>query len=135
VIIGERLRHLRELKKQSQGDAEEKTGLLRCYISRVENGHTVPALETLEKFAHAYQVPIYQMFYDGIDVLRPRNGIDSEDKGWAGSRASVSYLHKLRNYLGKINAQDRLALLHLARATARRNEKADKRAGSGSRRC
>jgi len=65
MIIGERLRALREEKKFSQGDIEKRTGLLRCYISRVENGHTVPAVETLEKFARALEVPMYQLFYDG----------------------------------------------------------------------
>jgi transcriptional regulator with XRE-family HTH domain len=54
VVIGDRLRALREEKKFSQGEVEKRTGLLRCYISRVENGHTVPAVETLEKFARAY---------------------------------------------------------------------------------
>jgi transcriptional regulator with XRE-family HTH domain len=34
MIIGE-LRTLRERKNFSQGDVERKTGLLRCYISRV----------------------------------------------------------------------------------------------------
>jgi predicted transcriptional regulator len=57
VIIGDRLRALREEKKLSQGDIEERTGLLRCYISRVENGHTVPAVETLEKFARLSDHP------------------------------------------------------------------------------
>jgi transcriptional regulator with XRE-family HTH domain len=42
MIIGVRLRELREQKQFSQGDIEKRTGLLRCYISRVENGHTVP---------------------------------------------------------------------------------------------
>jgi transcriptional regulator with XRE-family HTH domain len=65
MIIGERLRVVREEKKFSQGDVERRTGLLRCYISRVENGHTVPAVETLEKFARALEVPMYQLFYDG----------------------------------------------------------------------
>ena len=46
MIIGDRLREMREEKKLSQGDIEKRTGLLRCYISRVENGHTVPAIET-----------------------------------------------------------------------------------------
>ena len=67
MIIGDRLRVLREEKKLSQGDIEKKTGLLRCYISRVENGHTVPAVETLEKFARALEVPMYQLFYEGED--------------------------------------------------------------------
>jgi transcriptional regulator with XRE-family HTH domain len=65
VIIGDRLRALREEKKLSQGDIEKKTGLLRCYISRVENGHTVPAIETLEKMARALEIPMYKLFYDG----------------------------------------------------------------------
>jgi len=56
LIIGVRLRALREEKKFSQGEIENRTGLLRCYISRVENGHTVPAVETLEKFARALEV-------------------------------------------------------------------------------
>ena len=64
MIIGDRLRELREEKKFSQGEIEKRTGLLRCYISRVENGHTVPAVETLEKFARALEVPMYQLFYD-----------------------------------------------------------------------
>jgi len=57
MIIGARFRELREKKKLSQGDIEKRTGLLRCYISRVENGHTVPAIETLEKMARAFEVP------------------------------------------------------------------------------
>src|ERR1700719_654868 len=65
VIIGERLRALREQKNFSQGEIEKRTGLLRCYISRVECGHTVPAVETLEKFARALEVPMYQLFYEG----------------------------------------------------------------------
>ena len=56
MIIGERLRALREEKKFSQGEVEKRTGLLRCYISRVENGHTVPAVETLEEFARPLEV-------------------------------------------------------------------------------
>jgi transcriptional regulator with XRE-family HTH domain len=65
MIIGDRLRELRETKKLSQGDIEKRTGLLRCHISRVENGHTVPAIETLEKLARALEIPLYQLFYEG----------------------------------------------------------------------
>lgn len=65
MIIGDRLRTLREEKNLSQGEIEKRSGLLRCYISRVENGHTVPAFETIEKFARALEVPLYQLFYDG----------------------------------------------------------------------
>lgn len=68
MVIADRLRALRALraeKQLSQGDVEKRTGLLRCHFSRVENGHTVPTVETLEKLARALEVPIYQLFYDG----------------------------------------------------------------------
>ena len=70
--IGDRLRALREQKKFSQGDIEKRTGLLRCYISRVENGHAVPAIETLEKFARALEVPVYHLVYDVSYLVRQR---------------------------------------------------------------
>jgi transcriptional regulator with XRE-family HTH domain len=65
MLIGQRLRDLRESKKLSQGDIEKRTGLLRCYTSRVENGHTVPSVETLEKYARALGIPLYRLFYEG----------------------------------------------------------------------
>ncbi len=65
MIVGERLRVLRKEKKLSQIVVEERTGLIQCYISRVERGHTIPTVETLEKFARALEVPMYQLFYDG----------------------------------------------------------------------
>lgn len=64
MIVGERLRAIRESKDMSQGDIEKKTGLLRCYLSRVENGHTVPAIETLEKIARAMDIDLYQLFFE-----------------------------------------------------------------------
>jgi transcriptional regulator with XRE-family HTH domain len=86
MVIAERLRALREAKNLSQGDIEKRTGLLRCYISRVENGHTVPSIETLEKLARAMEVPMYQLFYDGeqppkfAHIPKRKTG---EDVAWA----------------------------------------------------
>jgi transcriptional regulator with XRE-family HTH domain len=71
MIIGEKLKSLRAQKKMSQGDMEKRTGLLRCYISRVENGHTVPSVETLEKLAQALEVPMYRLFTDDARVEKP----------------------------------------------------------------
>ena len=65
MLLAGRLRALREAKKLSQGDIEKRTGLLRPYISRIENGHTVPSVETLEKLARALEVRLYQLFYEG----------------------------------------------------------------------
>ena len=64
MFIGERIRAIREAKNLSQGDIETRTSLIRCYVSRVENGHTVPSLETIEKFARAFEIPLYQFFYE-----------------------------------------------------------------------
>ena len=75
--IGRRLKSLRTKKKLSQGDLEKSTGLLRCYISRVENGRTVPGIEVLEKLARALDVPMYRLFYEGENPPKPdfmRNG-------------------------------------------------------------
>lgn len=74
MIIGDRLRFLREERNFSQGEIEKRTGLFRCYISRVETGHSIPAIETLEKFARAMDMQLYQLLYDGPDppdVPRP----------------------------------------------------------------
>ena len=71
MVIGERLKALREQKKLSQGDIEKRTGLLRCYVSRVENGHTVPSVDTLEKMARALEVPMYRLFTDEEHVKAP----------------------------------------------------------------
>ena len=71
MFIGDELKALREHKNFSQGDIEKRIGLLRCYISRVENGYTTPAVETLEKFARALGVPMYQLFYDSENPPAP----------------------------------------------------------------
>jgi transcriptional regulator with XRE-family HTH domain len=122
VIIGDRLRDMREQKKLSQGDIEKRTGLLRCYISRVENGHTVPAIETLEKLARALEVPLYQLFYDGEEPPKlpnlPRRK-SSEDIAWGSSGKDGRFLNKLRRLLAKTEEADRKLLLHMAQKMAR----------------
>ena len=71
MVIGEKLKTLRTQKNMSQGDVEKRTGLLRCYISRVENGHTVPSVDTLEKMAQALEVPMYRLFTDEDHIKKP----------------------------------------------------------------
>jgi transcriptional regulator with XRE-family HTH domain len=122
MVIGDRLRELREQKKFSQGDIEKRTGLLRCYVSRVENGHTVPAVETLEKFARALEVPVYQLFYDGeeppkVPTLIKRKS--SDDLIWGSSGKDAKFLNKLRRLLGKATEDDRKLLLYTLQKMAR----------------
>ena len=121
MIIGDRLRDMREEKKLSQGDIEKRTGLLRCYISRVENGHTVPAIETLEKMARALEVPLYQLFYDGEEPPKLPNlpkRRSADDVAWGSSGKDGRYLNKLRRLLAKAEEEDRKLLLHMAQKMA-----------------
>ena len=123
MIIGDRLRALREEKKFSQGDIEKRTGLLRCYISRVENGHTVPAIETLEKMARALEVPLYQLFYDGeeppeLPNLPKRKSAD--DIAWGSSGKEARLLNKFRRLMGRIEEGDRRLLLYMVQKMANR---------------
>ena len=123
MIIGDRLRALREEKKLSQGDIEKRTGLLRCYISRVENGHTVPAIETLEKLARALEVPLYQLFYDGEEPPQLPNlpkRKSGDDIAWGSAGKDARYLGKLRRLLGKSQESDRKLILHMAQKMAGR---------------
>jgi transcriptional regulator with XRE-family HTH domain len=121
MIIADRLRALREEKKLSQGDIEKRTGLIRCYVSRVENGHTVPALDTIEKFARALEVPLYQLFYEGeqppaLPRLPKRKTAD--DILWGSSRKEARLLIQLQRLLGRINQEDRNLLMFMAQRMA-----------------
>jgi transcriptional regulator with XRE-family HTH domain len=121
MIIGERLRALREEKNLSQGDIEKRTGLLRCYISRVENGHTVPAVETLEKMARALEVPLYELFYDGDEPLKLPNlpkRKPAEKIAFGARGKEARYLFNFRRLLGKIDEADRRLLLYMAQKMA-----------------
>src|SRR5260370_34568667 len=121
MVIGDRLRELREQKNLSQGDIEHRTGLLRCYISRVENGHTVPAIETLEKLARAFEVPMYKLFYDGAEPPKVPKLLarKSDDIAWCSSGKDAKYVSKLRRLLGKAKEEDRKLILYTLQKMAR----------------
>jgi len=124
MIIGIRLRKLREERKLSQGDIEKRTGLLRCYISRVENGHTVPSLETLERLAAAMEIPLCQLFYEGerppdLPNLTQRKSTDELAMEIPADRDS-RFFQKVRRLLGDINDRDRRLLLYMAQKLANR---------------
>ena len=123
MIIGDRLRELREGKKLSQGDIEEKTGLLRCYVSRVENGHTIPAIETLEKMARALQVPMYLLFYDGKEAPKLPNlskRKSAEDILWGDSGKDAQMLARFCRLFGRMREEDRKLLFYTAQKMSQR---------------
>lgn len=124
MVIGTRLRKLREDKDFSQGDIEKRTGLLRCYISRVENGHTVPSLETMERLASALEIPLYQLFYEGdepppLPNLSKRRSTEELILD-GGSEKEVRFFEKVRKLVTKIDDKDRQLLLYMAQKLASR---------------
>lgn len=124
MIIGTRLRKLREEKNLSQGDIEKRTGLLRCYISRVENGHTVPSIETLERLAQALEIPLYQLFYEGeepppLPNLSKRRSAEELELD-EGQEKDSRFFEKVRRLLSRIDEKDRTLLLYMAQKMASR---------------
>ena len=125
MLIGTRLRQLREQKHMSQGDIENRTGLLRCYISRVENGHTVPSLETLERFATVLDTPLYQLFYSGEEKsptpnLTPRKTLEELATEGGRTNEDAQFILKLTNVLTRLTEPDRDVVLSLAKRLATR---------------
>ena len=121
MVIGDSVRELGEERKLSEGDIEKRTGLLRCYISRVENGHTVPTVETLEKMARALEVPLYRFFYDGeappkLENLPKRKTAD--EIAWGSSGKDARFLSNLRRFLARSEERDRKLLMSLAQKLA-----------------
>ena len=119
MILGRRLREIRELMSLSQGDIEKTSGLLRCYVSRVENGHTIPSLETLEKWAHALSIPLYRIFYDGEEPPKPLGLRDQMDALWGRSGREASEFERLRHCLKRMDHNERQILLSFAARLAK----------------
>jgi transcriptional regulator with XRE-family HTH domain len=113
MVVGERIKAIRESKKLSRGDVERLAGLLRCYTSRVENSHTVPNVETLEKYGRALEIPLHRLFYDGGEPpQKPKLSLaDSADTMWGA---------KGKNGM---NARQRKLLLAVALWMAGRNRR------------
>jgi transcriptional regulator with XRE-family HTH domain len=108
--IGTTIRGYRLQKGLSQGDIEKRTGLLRCYLSRVENGHTVPSLDTLAKIAHALDLPLAQFFAEDSlgRELNTQKLTDDE----------LRFLTQIRRYSTNLNDSDRKLLLAMVKKFA-----------------
>lgn len=123
MVLGERLRELRQQKNLSQGDIQKRTGLLRCYISRLENGHTVPSVETLEKIARAFEVPMYRFFHEGDTPPYPpsisKRG--NRQPEWGSTGRDARFLRQIRSLLAKIDHRQRGLILALAQKAAQRS--------------
>jgi transcriptional regulator with XRE-family HTH domain len=110
--IGKRLVAMRASRQLSQGDIERRTGLLRCYVSRVENGHTIPSLETLQRWANALEVEVYQLFVEGEETA----GVN-----YAGVMEDLDGIdRRLLSVLRRVNKADRRLVLSMANKMAKK---------------
>ncbi|MDT8070027.1 MAG: helix-turn-helix transcriptional regulator [Terriglobia bacterium] len=109
--IGETIRNFRLQKGMSQGDIEKRTGLLRCYLSRVENGHTIPSLDTLAKIATAMELPLANFFAES-------NGDGAKANLPQLSEEEVRFLSQIRRYSSNLNDSDRKLVLAMVKKMA-----------------
>ena len=125
MFIGQKIRQLRERKGLSQGDVEAVSGMLRAYISRVEHGHTVPCLDTLERFAAALDVPLYQLFCEGesgpaAPNLAPGETIEEFEQPPKSNGTDARLVTMLKGLTCRMLESDRQLLLDLASRLATR---------------
>jgi transcriptional regulator with XRE-family HTH domain len=123
MALGDRLKTLRELKGLSQGDIHKRSGLMRSYISRVENGHTVPSIETLEKLARALEVPLYRLFFDLDQIPDLPNlpeRVTEEQVVTATSPERARFIDRMARLFDQLSEEDRRMLLNAAQRMADR---------------
>ncbi len=106
--LGDAIRKIRHSKGLSQGEMQKRTGILRSYLSRVENGHTVPSLATLQRLATAMEVRL-------ADFFSPDGGIVPEPQL---SEAATEYLGELKSYLPNLSAEQKQELLDMVKEMA-----------------
>ncbi len=116
--IGRKLRQLREDKDLSQGDLEKKTGLLRCYTSRVENGYTVPSVDTLVKYARALDVPLYRFFTNGESVKAPNLPKNGNGAQWGENGKDRRELQLFAKALARMKPRKQKLLFAMAQKMA-----------------
>jgi len=112
INIGQTIRDYRLQKGMSQGDIEKRTGLLRCYLSRVENGHTIPSLDTLSKIAGAMEIALSQFFSES-----------GHSNGSQLSDDEVRFLSQVRRYATNLNDSDRKLVLAMVKKMASNSSK------------
>ena len=110
LSIGTTIRGYRLQRGMSQGDIEKRTGLLRCYLSRVENGHTVPSLDTLAKIALAMEIPLSQFFVE--------DGAPAEMQSPTLNEDEIRFLSQIQRYSSNLSDSDRKLLLAMVRKFA-----------------
>jgi transcriptional regulator with XRE-family HTH domain len=125
MIVGERVRRIREQKNISQGQLARRAGVVPYHLSRIENGHTSPSVGTLEKLARALEIPVYQLFYEeeaSVKILIPADMIQSATQEVKAVKEDSKFWEKLRGELSRMKEWDRNLLLSLAQRMALRKK-------------
>src|ERR1700683_106357 len=117
--VGRKLREMRQARHLSQGDIEKKVGLLRCYTSRIENGMTIPSVETLEKFAYALEIPLYRFFINGEVVRAPKLPTTNSKAGWGTGGKNLRELRRFAKAFKRMDNRQQKLLVHLAEQMAK----------------
>ena len=112
--IGLRIKKLRTSKGLSQGDIEARTKLFKCYVSRVENGYTVPSVQTLEKLASALEVPLYKLFTDSDSAKPPSFPRNGTQQPFGAKNKEQKELVLFAKALKRMNPRDRKILMRVA---------------------
>jgi transcriptional regulator with XRE-family HTH domain len=118
--IGRKLRELRVAGNLSQGDIEQRTGLLRAYTSRVENGHVSPSIATLEKYAKAFGVPLYALFYDGPRGMEVDLKLENRKAQRDAAKNQPHEYELFVETVAGLNDRQRALFMHVANKLARR---------------
>jgi len=115
MLIGQRLRDIRIARSLTQDDIASRTGFARTYVSSVENGHMTPSVPTLEKWAQALRMPLYQILHDGEKPPKPVKDSNKGKQTWgSSSKREAQQLYRLRRYLVKMNESERSILFVIA---------------------
>jgi transcriptional regulator with XRE-family HTH domain len=83
---------------------------MRCYISRVENGHTVPSIETLSRIARALDAPLADLFLSADARVAPNDSTEQH------------FLEEMRRYLPELSPAEREQILEMVRRLASQSE-------------
>jgi transcriptional regulator with XRE-family HTH domain len=121
--IGQKLRELRVAENLSQGDIEQRTGLLRAYTSRVENGHVSPSIATLEKYAKAFGVPLYALFYDGPRGMEVDLKLENRKAQRDAAKNQPHEYELFVETVAGLNDRQRALFMHVANKLARRGSR------------
>jgi len=122
--IGHRLRVIRDEKNLTQNDVGKRTGLQRCYISRVENGRLVPTVDTLTKMSHALNVPLYEVMYDGDEPPTSLKDSATHTNDWGTVGKDAIFLNRLCRLLAVMREDDRELLLSLVKNVTKKQKRA-----------